>query len=170
MPTTVWDIIANTPWWVFGLFIYLSYVGFLATKPRTVPLNSLLILPIVFVIMSIISMFTVLHFMLNNAGIWLAGGVIGMLLGWLQFRAMKVQAVRDQSALYMPGSWILLALVMLIFACRYYINYEAALDPNFLSDIKHTHYIYGLFGLFTGLFAGRLLYARRVLKVGPYKA
>lgn len=168
MPTTIWEIIAGTPWWVFGLFIYLSYAGFLATKPQIVPLKTLFIIPVIFVFMSIISMFTVLHITLNNLGLWCAAGLTGCALGWLQFRAMKVKAIRNEAKLYMPGSWLLLVIVLILFACRYYINYEVALDPAFLSQSKYTSYIYIIFGLFTGLFAGRLLFARRVLKAGPY--
>ena len=43
------DILRNTPWWVFALLALLTWLGFQALRPRTLPIWRLLITPAIFI-------------------------------------------------------------------------------------------------------------------------
>jgi hypothetical protein len=45
----LFNILQNTPWWVFALFALLVWLGLQALRPRTLPIWRLLITPAVFI-------------------------------------------------------------------------------------------------------------------------
>jgi hypothetical protein len=50
------NILLNTPWWAFVLFVALMIFGVQALRPRTVPVWRLLITPAVFIGWGVISL------------------------------------------------------------------------------------------------------------------
>ena len=89
---TIWDIISDTPWWVFVLFVYLMQIGYQATKPRTIHIGRLLILPVLFITCSSVTILTTMHFSFFNLAIWTGTLLLGSALGWLQFHRLKNQS------------------------------------------------------------------------------
>ncbi len=165
---TIWEIIANIPWWVYALFFYIFYISVRAIKPRIVTVKNLIILPSIFIIFSIAGFyasgyFTFIHFLLA-----VGAGCVGYLLGWWYFRWMKVKAIQYQSKLQLPGTWSVLVMVLVFFLLSYFLG--DILTPT-AQSIKQPHYIKWLFiiyGVLIGFFIGRLAYALRCLKRGPY--
>jgi hypothetical protein len=164
---SIWQIVAGTPWWVYVLFIYLMRLGFYATKSHIIPVKKIFIMPMIFLVLSIVSMFGMA---LNafNLSIWVASILVGAVLGWLQYKALRIKAVKNKASLYVPGTWSLLIIITLIFSIKYYFGYTISIDPNVLMQPQYTAWILGLYGLFSGLFIGRLTYALRCIKVGPF--
>ena len=163
-----WETIANTPWWLYVFFIYLSWMAYLATKPRLVPVKSIFIFPVFFITLSIISLYLSARWNLLYISIWAAALVTGTLLGWLQFRLLKIKAVKNKSLLYMPGTWSLLVIIFTLFIAKFYFGFDGAIHPNQLSNPHFIRWIFLLYGIFTGLFIGRITYAVRCLKKGPF--
>ncbi|TAK73019.1 MAG: hypothetical protein EPO11_09310 [Gammaproteobacteria bacterium] len=168
MTNSIWESIADTPWWVYLVFIILIRMGYAATKGRVVHIRSFLVLPVIFIFTSLLNFFVNISFTPTNIALWLGTTLIGIAVGCIQFQLMKIKAVPNENKLYLPGTWGLLILLMLLFAARYYTGYEIALDPTILQQPKWMMGMFLLYGLLTGLFIGRAFCAVRRLKRGPY--
>lgn len=168
MTYTIWQVIANTPWWVFLVFILIVRVGLLATKARTIPVKNLFIIPAIFFVMTLVNMYFFVSFTLLNLSIWLSTLLLGLFAGWLQFRSLNIKALKNEAKLVVPGTWSLLVILLTIFVIKYYAGYQFVIDPEVLKQPKYVYGLLTLYGLFTGLFIGRLLYSLRCLKYGPY--
>lgn len=168
MPNSFWEMVANTPWWVYLIFTYLIYISFLATKPRVISFRQLLILPSIFITLSIISLSTILQIDAYNIFLWSSALFLGIPLGWLQFFLQKIKAIKNESKLYIPGTWSLFFFCLFIFAAKYYYSFELAIDPKSIASSPYAPYILLLYGLFTGLFIGKLFYSLQCYKSGPY--
>ena len=166
MSDSIWVKIAETPWWVYVIWIYLFYVSFLTTKPRIIPLQKLFLIPSLFLSISIVCMILILPFTLTNIFVLLGMLVLGVLLGWLQFRIMKIQAIKEGANLYIPGTWSGCIIILSLLFIKYYSGYQFELDPNLLLQPKFASIILAFSGLCAGLFLGRVAYSLRCLKVG----
>jgi hypothetical protein len=54
-----------------------------------------------------------------------------------------------------PGSWMPLALILGIFLTKYIVGVELAMQPALAEDGQYSLIVGGLYGLFSGTFAGR---------------
>ena len=162
----IWQMLSNTPWWVYVVFIVLLQIGFAARKPRIVPFKRLIILPLIFLILSLVGLWEHEQFTLHNVFLWLIAMLPGIFLGWMQFHALRIKAIKNTHELYIPGSWLILGIVLLVFAIKYYIGYHEDIDARFIEHAARWMLL--LYGFFTGLFIGRLSYALRCIKYGPY--
>jgi len=168
MTNSIWNILAETPWWVYVLFIYLIRLGIKATKPQTVPLKNLLLLPLAFFTLSCLSIYFSLKITALHIALWSLALLVGSFLGFLQGRLLKIKAIKHESQLHFPGSWSLLIMLLIIFASKYYLGHETAIDPAILTQPSSAAAMFALYGLMTGLFFGRVGYAIKCIKVGPY--
>lgn len=158
--TSIWETIANTPWWVFVIFFYLTWIGLLATKPSTIRINQLLIFSIIFFCGSMVCLLT-LQFHLITLLFWLAALGIGIASGWLQFSFTKLTFLKNENKLQVPGSWNLLIILFLFLATKYYYRYELALIPNMLSNPFSQQILIIIYGAITGVFVGRWLWVKQ---------
>jgi hypothetical protein len=67
--TQIVNILLNTPWWVFALFVMLVLLGVQALRPRTIPVWRLLITPGVFIVWGVISL--ILQPSVSSSFLWL---------------------------------------------------------------------------------------------------
>lgn len=165
---TIWETIADIPWWLYPTVTYLIIVGFTATKPRVVSVKHTFILPGLFLVLSVASLLYTVHASLTNIAFWLLAIVAGSGVGWLYCLSLKIKAVKDKPLLYLPGTWSVLFIFLTIFAVRSYYGFTLAFDPLILTQPKHAFALVTIYGLFTGLFIGRSVYSLRCLKVGPF--
>jgi hypothetical protein len=172
MSPTIWNTIASTAWWVFllygALFIYLIKVGLAASQAQVISFKQLFTMPIISLIFSIICLLISIPITLSFFAYWISALGLGLLLGWLQFRLLRVKAVSGQRQFYLPGSWRLLLLFIVLIALKFY--YAISFDLQWLLLLK-TQYVRELFmlsGLATGMLIGRISYALRCLKIGPF--
>lgn len=167
MIDSIEEILADTPWWVFLLFTYLMWVGFSATKPHQVHIKTLMLFPVMLFVFSIMSLFaaqfTVGHFLL-----WLSALGLGTSLGWLHYQSLRIKADKHTKKILVPGTWILLLIILCVFIVKFYFGYELAIHPHFIFQPKYYIGLLLVYGLLTGLFLGRFLYARHCLRAGPY--
>ena len=169
MNDSIWQAIANIPWWIYATFIYLIRLGLLASKPRVVPIQNLFILPSFFVLLSLVCIYTSKELSFFTLSIWLSTLLLGALLGWFQFRMFKIKAIKEEAKLYLPGTWSLLILILISIALKFYfINSANTFDAHVLTQPKFAGWLFSLYGFFTGLFLGRFFYSWRCLKVGPF--
>lgn len=169
MHDSIWQAIANIPWWIYGTFIYLLRLGFLATKPRIISIKSILILPGFLIFISLLSIYLNKQFNFLHFLTWLSTFLLGTGCGWLQFRFFNIKAIKNEAKLYVPGTWSLLIVIVVSFSSRlYFLNASNKIDFALFLQPPLVIWLFALYGLLTGLFFGRITYALRCLKVGPY--
>jgi hypothetical protein len=168
MHDSIWQTIASTSWWVLALFFYLMYVSYAATKPKSIPVRSFYLTPPLFIMGTIAGMITLLQTNATNLACWAVMLVMGYGLGWLQFNIMKVKANEDGKLLLIPGTKSMFFFVLLGFALKIYLGYEISFNLDLFKTPSYSLAIMIMYGLFTGLLLGRMMYAKRAAKFGPF--
>lgn len=160
----IWQTILHTPWWVFLLLAYLIFIGLKARKTSTVSIYKLAILPAVFLIMSIESMIS--HFKIETLSVstWMISIIIGSAIGILLVYKSKIKVDRNNKLLELPGSWMTLILILIIFVAKYYCGYALSQDPGSAINTNTEILVLALSGICTGTFVGRMIiYTYRLL-------
>ena len=148
-------IVANTPVWVWPLFLALLWLGFQQTRQRQVPLPRLLILPLVMTGLSILGIASNFGFRLIALFAW---GVTICLSAWLVFQRSIPPSTRFDSAsgvFSVPGSWIPLALILGIFTVKYAVGVALAMQPSLAADDIFGAVVSASYGVCSGIFVGR---------------
>lgn len=150
------QIISHTPVYVWALLAFLVYRGVLATRDRDVAFRKLFIIPAVMVVLSMAAING--HGPLGAGvwGVWLTGLLAGAALTWL---AGDEPVVVDRGAgtVLQRGSWIPLTMMLTVFVTKYAVAVMSAMHPELQGRIMFVLAVSVLFGLFNGVFVGRLL-------------
>jgi hypothetical protein len=160
--------IASAPWWGLPLFLYLMHMAYRANRPREVYVRALLLAPMLFILMSFIGMTYFIKVTPMNIKVWADMLLLGLGLGWLHFSAIKVMAISGQKKLQMPGTWLIMILVPVVFALKWHFGLTGWINPRMFDSPKVALYLMGVYGFFSGLFLGRAAYALRSMKLGPF--
>jgi hypothetical protein len=170
MNDSIWQKIAETPWWQIAIVGYMIYLTYLTTKPRTISLRSLQFSVGSMLALSLIGLTSATYFNTEALGRSLVMFLLGSGLGWLQFSRYRLQAIAGEKKLVVPGSRTLIFLIPTIVFLKYYFHGQLSLDASTLPIEKLTTLFMTIVGLTCGLFTGRLFYATRIVKVGPFVA
>jgi len=149
------QIISHTPLYVWALLAFLLYRGYLATQDRELPLKNLVIIPGVMVALSISGINS--HGVLGEAvwAIWAAGLAVAVALVWtLSKREIAVN--RAAGTIVQRGSWAPLMLMVAIFVTKYAVGVLSAVHPELVQGLAGSLVVTTLYGLFNGVFIGRL--------------
>lgn len=150
-------IIAKTPLWVWPLFAYLLINGFKALYARTVPWYSVALFPLILLVLQIRTLTAALYeygvFYLLG---WLLAFGVAAGVGYALFSSRDVIAHRKQGTITIPGSPLILILVLVIFCTRYVFGYLAAVQPELCATPGFTLLQLLVGGIFGGLFFGRM--------------
>jgi len=168
MTMSIWEKIAEVPWWTYPVFFYLIKISLSATKPHYITLKQLLFIPSSFIVLSAIGMYFKIPLTAYHSFIWIGTVFIGIAIGWLHFFIFRIKAIKHTSQLYLPGNYSVIALTIGMFTA-YCFGYPVSDLVSWLITPNAAPMLMGLYGLFTGLFIGRLIYAYRCIKHGPYR-
>jgi len=147
-------IISHTPTYVWALLAFLVYRGVLASRDREVALGKLAIIPVVMVGLSLSSLSKQGALGAAVWAVWLCGMLAGAAL---VFRSKEAIAVnRSAGTVCQRGSWAPLGLMLAIFATRYLVAVGTALQPALAHNLPFAVGATLLFGVFNGVFLGRL--------------
>lgn len=157
-PQALGQIVKNTPTWVFGLLAALLALGLSQVRTRDVSAMRMAITPAAMTGLSLwgtISAFS-------------ASPLFGyVLLAWAAGAALMLALISPMSAprgtaynaatrsFTVPGSVVPLMLILGIFMTKYIVGVELAMQPGLAHDGQYTLVVGGLYGLFSGTFAGR---------------
>ncbi len=158
MIKTITDAALQTPWWAYVLFVYLIIVGVKASKTTIVSARKLFILPIIFTVMSIHTVFTSFQIDATIIFIWIGSIIIESLIGWVLVQHQKIQIDKTHLLIQLPGTWLTLILVLVIFAAKYYFGYELSVDPQLIKQTAFEFSMLFISGACTGLFIGRVCF------------
>ena len=161
------EAVIRTPVWVWALLAFLLFIGIRGLRPTVASFGRLLILPAVFLVWGLSGFAT--SYGLRPAGIavWLAAIAIGAALGWLMARVIAIKADRDHGLVRLPGSWVNLVLILIIFATKYTLGVMAGMRPSITGELLYMATDVGVSGLLTGMFAGRLYGLWRKYQTAP---
>lgn len=152
------QILMHTPAYVWAILAFLVYRGVAASKDRVVSYRSVFIIPGVMLVLGLNSVAN--GFGLGTpAGLaWLTAAVAGAALAWTWTGSHGTDAV-DHAAgtVTQRGSWTPLALMMAVFCCKYVVGAALAVQPGLSGDLRFAVPACFAFGLFNGIFLGRLL-------------
>ena len=110
------QILANTPVWVFVLFVVLLAVGLMQVRPRTVRKTAAFLLPAGMIALSLAGINSSFGLQLVPVTSWLVALSLVTLAGRWWFRDDKVQYDPATSTFAIPGSWTPLVVIMAIIA------------------------------------------------------
>ncbi len=158
------DIISNTPWWVYLLFLYLVGIGLNALRPRTISIKRLILIPGILTIWNIAFLMERLSEKYFFLLFWVVGLSIGVLIGWQTVHSWETKADQVNKTLHLPATWSTLILILLVFAVRYFFLFHYELYPQFYNHFFLADSISS--GVITGIFVGRSLELYQKYKKG----
>lgn len=149
------SILQHTPIWVFGLLIGLLFLGYSQTKTRLLSLKRLIILPVVMLVLSAMGIASSFGFHIQSLALWGIG--IGAALAFNQWFVSPKGAtyLADQQQFQVPGSWLPMVLILVIFFTKYLVGVLLALHPETVHTPAFTTSACLLFGLSSGFFLAR---------------
>lgn len=128
----VFQIVTNTPLWVWPLMALVVWLGVLGLRPRTLPLWRLAILPAVGLVMSFVGIGQAVRPALALVA-WLAALAIALPLGFGIGRRRTVRRL-DDGRLEIAGGWFMLAFGLSIFVARYALGVVFGMAPALRAD------------------------------------
>ncbi|HWH84007.1 MAG TPA: DUF6622 family protein [Burkholderiaceae bacterium] len=163
-------IAQHTPAWVWGLFTALIALGLAQTREREMSLARVTLLPLAMLALSASGVLNAFGHAPWAVGGWLAGLAAALRLGgpWLATRGAVWRT--STGRLLVPGSWLPLALIVLLFALKYAAGASLALHPDLAADARFAGAFALGYGVFSGLFLARALGLRRLATAAPVVA
>lgn len=165
--TNIWTAFANTPFWVYGLFFYLVYVGYRASNTRIIALKKIFIIPLILTSMSVHTLIDAFDIGFLEVGAWSGAITVGAVLGWLEVyrQHIHIRVDKMKHLILVPGSWMSLALILAIFGTKYYFGYELSTDPELADQSSFEYAMLSVSGFCSGLSIGRVIcYVRKYMK------
>ncbi|WP_332844107.1 DUF6622 family protein [Duganella violaceipulchra] len=156
-PIMIQQIVSHTPTYVWALLAFLLYRGVLASRDREISLQKLFIIPAVMVWLSLSSMNE--HGALGG-GVWLVwalGVAAGVALVWRLGSGAVIVVNRAAGTVRQRGSWAPLMLMIAIFSTKYVVAVLTAMHPEMQQDLAFAAAVTTMFGLFNGVFIGRMV-------------
>ncbi|MCC2625462.1 MAG: hypothetical protein K0R14_1335 [Burkholderiales bacterium] len=165
--STIKEFLINTPWYVYLIFLYLIKIGIKTIKGRIISIKKLFFMPCLFLFMSIEG------FMTHNipvTGLFITafttGLGLGTIFGYLQYKHLKIEIDQTKRLIKIKGSLFSCILIIVTFAFKYYMGYTFATDLSIAT--ANMAILSFISNILTGMFIGRLLFALKKLKYGPY--
>lgn len=135
--------LTRTPLYVWAIFVYLLFVGYQSTKPKTIWIPFLFTVPVILTISKIIFSHD------NNTAIIILSCLIGLSIGtFFAIKQKNIQFILEKNSIHLPGSYTTLILLLTLFACKYTLGALKEINP----DLYHSHSYIDT--IITFLFAG----------------
>jgi hypothetical protein len=150
-------ILKNTPLWVFALFAMLLFFGALQSRTRQIGLARVAILPVVLIGLSLSGVWSSFGGNAFAIAAWLAAVATAVLINRLAKWPRKVAYTAATRSFRVAGSWLPLAVVMLIFFTRYAVAVLLAMHPELRAAPWLAPGVSFAYGLMSGAFLARAL-------------
>ena len=124
------EMARQTPVWVWALFAFLMYRGTMALNGSVTSLPRLAIVPVAFAAWGLWSVATGSHEPGLSSLIWAASFAFGAMLGALRTARTPIQVDRPAGLVALPGSPMVLVLVLVVFSVKYALGAWAAIQPG----------------------------------------
>ena len=154
MPS-VYQIVANTPLWVWPLMLFVLWLGWRGLQPRVMPPARLAILPLVGVATSLTGIAQSLQPGLAAAG-WAVALPAALPLGWAIGTRRGVRLRPEDGRLEVAGGWFALGFGISIFVVRYALGVLSGVMPGLRAEPLWIVLSGGVGGIVTGIGLGWL--------------
>ena len=154
MPS-VYQIVVNTPLWVWPLMLFVLWLGWYGLQPRTMPPARLAILPLVGLGTSLAGIAQSLQPGLALAG-WAAALLAALPLGWTIGARRPVRLRPEDGRLEVAGGWFALGFGISIFVVRYALGVLSGVMPHLRAEPLWIVLSGGVGGIITGIGVGWL--------------
>ena len=151
------NILLHTPIWVFALFIGLIALGYLQTRPRSVSLTRLLMLPLAMLALSFSGVWNTLGGTPLGIVCWLAALVVAVVGTQFLHRSDGIRYHTESQSFSMPGSWLPLCLMMGIFFTKYAVGASLAVNSELRESSTFIAFAASAYGFWSGIFLGRVI-------------
>lgn len=159
------QILQHTPLWVFGLFIGLVFLGYSQTKTRLLSVKRLIIFPIVMLSLSVLGIASSFGIHLLSIAMWLCGLSLAFAINYWVVSPRDVRYLKDEQVFSIPGSWLPMVLIMVIFFTKYLVGVLLALHPETVHTPRFLVSACLVFGLSSGLFLARAISAYQTSQI-----
>ena len=132
MPSA-YQIVVNTPLWVWPLMLFVLWLGWRGLQPRTMPPARLAILPLVGLATSLAGIAQSLQPGLALAG-WAVALVAALPLGWTIGTRRAVRLRAEDGRLEVAGGWFALGFGISIFVVRYTLGVLSGVMPHLRAE------------------------------------
>jgi len=160
------QMLINTPVWVWALLAFLIVRGMMAGVSRETSIRRLFIIPLAMLALSIHGIAASFGTDPFAAPVWLASTAAGTALAWALFSLDSVSVHPERGSVFQQGSWMPLVLMMSIFLVKYGVNVVLHVAPHARHDSGFVIAVCMLYGLFNGIFFGRLLRILAIYRSG----
>ncbi|MDW5443367.1 DUF6622 family protein [Polaromonas sp. SM01] len=157
-PQALGSVLHKTPVWVWGLLAALLALGLSQVRTRSISALRMALMPAAMAGLSLWGTASAFGSSPLFAYVLLAWAVCAaLMLGLMAPLAPPAGTVYDATSrrFHMPGSWVPLALILGIFLTKYIVGIELSMQPTLARDGQYTLIVGSLYGLFSGIFAGR---------------
>lgn len=150
-----YQIVVNTPLWVWPLMLLVLWLGWRGLQPRTLPPARLAILPLVGLGTSLAGIAQSLQPGLAFAG-WAAALLAALPLGWAIGSRRAVRLRPEDGRLEVAGGWFALGFGISIFVVRYTLGVLSGVMPYLRAEPFWIVLSGGVGGAVTGIGLGWL--------------
>jgi hypothetical protein len=154
MPSA-YQIVVNTPLWVWPLMLFVLWLGWYGLQPRTMPPARLAILPLVGLATSLAGIAQSLQPGLALAG-WAVALIAALPLGYAIGTRRAVRLRPEDGRLEVAGGWFALGFGISIFAVRYTLGVLSSVIPGLRVEPLWIVLSGGVGGIVTGIGVGWL--------------
>lgn len=158
------QILTNTPLWVWGLLAALLVLGWSQTRSRSVGLARIALLPLGLGALSLYGTISAFGTSPTVLGSWFTTAILLVLV--VTQLPLPAGAAYDPARrqFQRPGSWVPMALIMGIFLTKYGVGASLAMHPELKANANFSLAIGTLYGVFSGIFAGRTVRLLRLVR------
>ncbi|MCE9665315.1 hypothetical protein LY622_17965 [Halomonas sp. M5N1S17] len=165
----LFEIIRNTPRWVFLLFIVLLVTGYRQSRERTASRRSTTILPAVFLVLALYGVVSAFGTDPVGLALWALGVTLSVALHLKLAIPRAVRFSPERQAFHLPGSWQPLIIMLAIFFAKYTVEVIRARQLPIADTAVFTATVSLLYGLFSGVFLGRAMVMWRAAQVSQVR-
>jgi hypothetical protein len=161
------QILTHTPLAVWALLAGLLALGLMQSRTRQLGLGRALALPALFLGLGLWSLVPGMSAQPAIAVLWLAALALGTAAGRRTPQAPGTAWLVEERHFVMPGSWIPMGFIVVIFTLRYSSSVALALHPEWRANLGLQAPLAIVLGLLTGLSVGRTVELLRLRRPAP---
>jgi len=151
----LFQIVTRTPLWVWGLFALLLLLGLKQTRSSSMGLRRITIMPVAMMGLSLYGTVSAFGATPTVLLVWFSAAAVLVTLVLRQPLPADTRYDSDTRIFQVQGSWVPLALMMGIFATKYFVGVASAMHPELTRDTAFALGFSALYGAFSGVFAAR---------------
>lgn len=151
------QILKHTPAWVFVLFAGLVALGYWQTRTRTLSVPRVLVVPFAMAAFSIYGVLSGLGATAAVLAQWMVALLVAVGLFLVAGTGRSATYVPATRTFTVPGSWLPMVAILVIFFLRYAVNVGLALDAALRDSALFIGAAAVAYGASSGFFAARAI-------------